>query len=135
MSNNAEPEPKPQSETEAGTSGITLTLSSKGLENIIWSNYENDFEFEICGEHYFCPSFVAEFLSADVSKVRRSDRTIQKLDISIEIHRIVSHNFFRLDLVFQFVSKVKIIQMFDRSVWNLKMLNYMNDFQQFSMKV
>jgi hypothetical protein len=69
---------------EIGTNSITLTLSSKGFGNILWSNYENDFEFEVCGEHYFCPSFVAELVSPHISKLRRSDRTIHKIVISTE---------------------------------------------------
>jgi hypothetical protein len=57
-------------------------LSSKGFGNIVWSNYEQDFEFEVCDEHYFCPSFVAEFLSPHISKVRRSDCTLRKFVFS-----------------------------------------------------
>jgi hypothetical protein len=82
MSNSPQSKPNPQSETKTRSSRLTLTLSSQGFGNIVWSNYENDFEFEVCDKHFFCPSLVAEFLSPHISKVRRSDCTIQNLPIS-----------------------------------------------------
>jgi hypothetical protein len=74
MLNHTKPEP--------GTSSVILTLSSTGLRNIIWSNYEENFEFEVCGQHYFCPSFVAEFLSPRISKLSRNDCTIGRITIA-----------------------------------------------------
>jgi hypothetical protein len=59
-----------------------ITLTSKGLKNIQWSNYENDFTFEVGEKHYDCPSFVAEFISPRISKLRQTDNTIQSFQIT-----------------------------------------------------
>jgi hypothetical protein len=105
MSNRAEAESTPQSEPETKRNNETLTLSSKGLGNVLWSNYENDFEFEVCGEHYFCPSFVAEFLSPHISKLRRSDCTIRKLVISTKNSSKYVERFLSLGFGFPFCLK------------------------------
>lgn len=59
----------------------SVTLSSKGLNNLQWSHYEKDFKFDVGGQNYFCPSFVAEFLSRRISKHRLTDFTIQEFHI------------------------------------------------------
>jgi hypothetical protein len=58
-----------------------LNLSAKGLEMISWVNYECDFKFRIGTKEYFCPSFVAEFLSLRISNLRKNDCTIQEFKI------------------------------------------------------
>jgi hypothetical protein len=105
MPNPHQSEPNPQSETKKRSSSVTLTLSLKGFENIVWSNYENDFEFEVCGQHFFCSSFVAEFLSPHVSKVRST------LNSSKCFEQIIS-----LGLDLKFVLNVRIIQFLNHYV-------------------
>jgi hypothetical protein len=58
-----------------------FTLSAKGLATIPWNNYERDFKFKVGTEEYFCPSFVAEFLSPHISNLRGSDCTIQEFEL------------------------------------------------------
>jgi hypothetical protein len=58
-----------------------VTLSAKGLRNIIRENYQNDFKFIVGERNYDCPSFVAEFLSHRISKFRRNDCTISEIEI------------------------------------------------------
>jgi hypothetical protein len=58
-----------------------LNLSAKGLAMISWINCECDFKFKIGTEEYFCPSFVAEFLSPRISNLRKSDCTIEEFEI------------------------------------------------------
>jgi hypothetical protein len=41
--------------------------------NIIHDNYENDFKFIVGEDTYFCPSFVAEFLSRRISNSRSAE--------------------------------------------------------------
>jgi hypothetical protein len=98
MSNRTEPAPQSQSKTEPNTNSVTLKLSSNGFGNILWSNHANDFEFEVCNDHYFCPSFIAEFLSPHISNIRRSDCTIRKMVISAAD----SSNYFQTFLSFGF---------------------------------
>jgi hypothetical protein len=58
-----------------------VTLSAKGLTNLIRENYSNDFTFIVNGKEFVCPCFVAEFLSRHVSKLRRTDRTMNEMKI------------------------------------------------------
>jgi hypothetical protein len=58
-----------------------LNLSAKGLAMISWDNYECDFKFKIGTKEYFCPSFVAEFLSPRISNLRKNDCTIQEFQL------------------------------------------------------
>jgi hypothetical protein len=65
--------------TQEGTK--ILNLSAKSLKTISWVNYERDFQFKIGNNKYFCPSFVAEFLSPRISNLRKSDSTIKSFQI------------------------------------------------------
>jgi hypothetical protein len=58
-----------------------ISLSSNGLQRLGGDLYEKDFRFIVGKMDYFCPSFIAEFLSPRVSHLRQSDRTIQELQI------------------------------------------------------
>jgi hypothetical protein len=62
-------------------SGRCVTLSAKGLTNIVRENYQNDFKFIFGGQDYDCPFFVAEFLSRRISNYRRNDCTISEIEI------------------------------------------------------
>jgi hypothetical protein len=55
-----------------------LALSAKGLATIPWEHYEHNFKFQLRTSEYFCPSFVAEFLSPRISKLRSNDVTVQE---------------------------------------------------------
>jgi hypothetical protein len=57
------------------------TLSAKEMSNIIRDNYENEFKFIVGEDTYFCPSFVAEFLSRRISNSRRNDFTLSEITI------------------------------------------------------
>jgi hypothetical protein len=58
-----------------------VTLSAKGLTNLIRENYANDFTFIVNGKEFACPCFVAEFLSRRISKLRRIDCTMKEMKI------------------------------------------------------
>jgi hypothetical protein len=60
---------------------ITISLSAKGLQRLERINHEKDFAFIVGEERYFCPSFVAEFLSPRVSSLRSQDITIDEFRI------------------------------------------------------
>jgi hypothetical protein len=60
---------------------IRLSLSAKGLQRLENVNHERDFAFIVGDERYYCPSFVAEFLSPRVSSLRSHDITIDEFSI------------------------------------------------------
>jgi hypothetical protein len=61
-----------------------LSLSAKGLQRLESVNHERDFTFIVGNERYFCPSFVAEFLSPRISSLRSQDITIDEFFIQTE---------------------------------------------------
>jgi hypothetical protein len=65
-------------------SPIRLSLSTKGLQRLETVNHERDFAFIVGNERYFCPSFVAEFLSPRITSLRSQDITIDEFPIEIE---------------------------------------------------
>jgi hypothetical protein len=62
---------------------IQVRLSSQGLSNIRRDEYENDFTFCVGSKRYECPTFIAEFLSPLVSRLRHVDPTIR----FFQVHR------------------------------------------------
>lgn len=52
---------------------VEVRLSSRGLENVPFELHEKDFEFVVGKEHIGVSSFVAEFLSPKICRLRRSD--------------------------------------------------------------
>jgi hypothetical protein len=58
--------------------GLSLSLSSQGLQRITRSNCDNDFAFFVGSDAYFCPSFVAEFVSPRVSALRSADASVRE---------------------------------------------------------
>jgi hypothetical protein len=89
-----------------------VTLSAKGMANIIRENYQKDFKFIVGGHDYLYPVFVPEFLSSRISKSRRSDCTVSEIEVESKD-----------------VSK-RIIHSFDRFVLSLNRLNYMKFLSQ-----
>ena len=63
----------------------TIELSSKGLKQINVSLFDNDFTFSFKGTEFKCPTFLAEFVSKKVSKLREHDPTVNSLDVDFEI--------------------------------------------------
>jgi hypothetical protein len=61
-----------------------LSLSVNGLQRLKTVHRESDFAFVVGGEHYFCPSFVAEFVSPRVCALRSQDVTIQEFSLETE---------------------------------------------------
>jgi hypothetical protein len=66
-----------------------LTLSTKGLANIPWNNYERNFKFKVGAAEYCCPSFIAELLSPHVSSLRQ----LQTLDCEMYFENFLSLGF------------------------------------------
>jgi hypothetical protein len=62
---------------------LSFSLSASGLRNIQSTLYSNDFVFMIGKETFSCPSFIAEFLSPKVSRLRAADPTVQEFSIDI----------------------------------------------------
>jgi hypothetical protein len=62
-------------------SPIHLSLSVKGLRRVETVNHARDFAFIVGNERYFCPSFVAEFLSPRITSFRSQDITIDEFSI------------------------------------------------------
>jgi hypothetical protein len=58
--------------------GTSVALSGKGLTNVVLGSHSNEFTFIVGGKAYECPFFVAEFLSARVSTLRRTDCTVRE---------------------------------------------------------
>jgi hypothetical protein len=61
-----------------------IRLSSAGLGNIQRELYLSHFTFLISGRKFVCPSFIAEFLSPRVSRMRTTDSTIQEFAIDVD---------------------------------------------------
>jgi hypothetical protein len=66
--------------------GTKYRLSAGGLSRLAWPTLPHDFEFEIAGAIYSCPSFIAEFLSPRISNARASDPTVSKYLIQVGDH-------------------------------------------------
>jgi hypothetical protein len=75
MSNSESPKPPQVSE---------VRLSACGLANIQRSLYADDFTFLVNRKRYCCPSFIAEFLSPRVSRLRSVDPTFCEFVIDDE---------------------------------------------------
>jgi hypothetical protein len=57
-------------------------LSSAELQNISFSQSDNDFEFVVGGAHLHCNHFLAEFLAPTISKTRRLDPTLSRYSVT-----------------------------------------------------
>jgi hypothetical protein len=58
-------------------------LSAQGLANVAVGDCSNTFTF-IFGDHrYWCPSYVAQFLSPRVSKLHSIDATVSELKLEV----------------------------------------------------
>ena len=65
---------------------MIFSLSNEGLHRINLSNYENDFEILFSNnKNIKCPSFLAEYLSPEISKVRCNDSSILKFTLNYDI--------------------------------------------------
>jgi hypothetical protein len=63
---------------------VTGGLSARGLENVPVGDWSDDFTFIVGDHRYRCPSSVAQFLSARVSKLHLIDATISELRLEVE---------------------------------------------------
>ena len=59
-----------------GGAVVDVKLSSRGLNNITAVLDDSDFEFIVGGKRYKYNSFVAEFLSPKISRLRKSDPSV-----------------------------------------------------------
>jgi hypothetical protein len=59
-----------------------FVLSARGLATIPVSESRNDFEFIVGDNHYFCSSFVADFLSPLICRLHSADETVSSFRIS-----------------------------------------------------
>ena len=62
---------------------LTFNLSTAGLRNINFDQYENDFSFIVGGEIFQCNKLLADFISPKVCKMRMLDKTVNSLEIPI----------------------------------------------------
>jgi hypothetical protein len=76
----------------------SIFLSSKAFKNITMTNYDNDFTFCAGPAQYHCPSFIAEFLSPLIGRIRSSDPTITQFIISTSDPDGLFHDFLSLGL-------------------------------------
>jgi hypothetical protein len=74
-------------------STVTIALSTKGLRNIPFSQYENDFRFLVGDSEYRCPSFVADFLSPRIASAHSADITIDSFELHISSSERVFETF------------------------------------------
>jgi hypothetical protein len=65
-------------------SGIEITLSTTGFRNLPRNVYENDFAFIVGESRYYCPSFIASFLSPRICCLQMKDSTIREFCIETE---------------------------------------------------
>jgi hypothetical protein len=59
-------------------------LTSQGLHNVLYDVHRSDFTFSVVGRSFECPSFIAEFISPTVSRLRRLDPTLAEFVIEID---------------------------------------------------
>jgi hypothetical protein len=62
---------------------VSVSLSSRGLKNIVVYESDNDFLFVLGDAEYQCPSFVADFLSPRVETLHSDDRTLNCFRVSV----------------------------------------------------
>jgi hypothetical protein len=58
--------------------GVEISLSANGFQNLPRNVYENNFTFIVEGNHYYCPSFLASLLSPRICNLQKKDPTIQR---------------------------------------------------------
>jgi hypothetical protein len=63
---------------------LKLSLTAKGLQNIPQSKAVRDFAFVVGDTRYFCPWFVADFLSTKVGGLHAVDSTIDEFFVTTE---------------------------------------------------
>jgi hypothetical protein len=63
---------------------FSLVLSSKGLANIPFHQFPNDFTFIVGKRDYQCPKFAADFLSPRIAKKHFSDALFSEYEVSTE---------------------------------------------------
>jgi hypothetical protein len=61
--------------------GVEISLSAKGFRNLPRNVYENDFTFIVGENLYYCPSFVASFLSPRICDLQKKDPTLREFHI------------------------------------------------------
>jgi hypothetical protein len=61
-----------------------ISLSAKGFTNLPMNCYVHDFTFIVGGTRHQCPSFVADFLSPRLCRLRKIDSNICELVIETE---------------------------------------------------
>ena len=64
---------------------MNFCLSIKGLQNLNRNLYENDFKIEFDNYTYNCPSFLAEFISPKIQKLRKEDSLINEFHINYSL--------------------------------------------------
>jgi hypothetical protein len=67
-----------------GGSRMICSLSGRGLANVAVRDWSHNFTFIIGDHRYWCRSFLAQFLSPQVSKLHSIDGTIDELRLEIE---------------------------------------------------
>jgi hypothetical protein len=67
-----------------GGSMVTGGLPSRGLANVAFRGWSDDFTFIIGDHRYRCPSSVAQFLSPRVSELNSIDATISELRLEVD---------------------------------------------------
>lgn len=75
---------------------LLVSLSPAGLRNIQRTLYPNDFTFIVGKERFFCPSFIADFLSPNISRLHAADATIQEFVIDIPDVSLIFSEFLSL---------------------------------------
>jgi hypothetical protein len=58
--------------------GVEISLSAKGFRNLPRNVYENDFTFIVGESRYYCPSFIAAFLSPRICNLQMKDPTLRE---------------------------------------------------------
>jgi hypothetical protein len=66
---------------KSSESGVEISFSAKGFGNLPKNVYENDFTFIVGDNRYYCPSFVASFLSPRICHLQMKDPTLREFYI------------------------------------------------------
>ena len=115
-----------------------ILLSSKGLQNLPLTVYENNFEFILIKKIFKCPTFLADFISPKIGKFHQVDITLNQFYINIEDPK----NNFNIIMNLMYGKEVQIT--IEQTYWLLKIgrilendeiINYVNNFDDQELSI
>jgi hypothetical protein len=103
---------------------FNISLSSKGLTNIPHQENRNDFAFIVGKKNYFCPWYIAAFLSPKICRHFSNDPTQTEFHVKPQIRTINLLKSFHLVEVKQLLSLHQDYHSLFQLLENLKTMNF-----------